>query len=358
MQLIPVYLYPNKLDVFTNSYEEVWKTERYRQVYQKNIKIHRGVDNRIDFQVKNSDQKPLSIVGSSLVFVLVDKEQNRLILEKSCEIQSLALGRIFVEIGHEELFDIEPGFYNFSLLKENREDVDSTEHRVIKRTPVYVDSNYSATGIIEVLGDLKGNPIKSLEIKEFKQDVPENYTEPYTFYSSIISARPELNNGSSMHTFQFYMTDYNGEVTIQGSLSDGASPNIWIDINDPITVIGSNLKYKNIVGKYNWFRIKHIPNRVSSTAEFVVAQTILNSYTVSIKSGGRGYIVGDTITISGARLGGETPANNLVITVTSVDVNGTIIDFSHSGVSYAGVKTFVLSGDHPITGTIDKILYR
>ena len=38
-------------------------------------------------------------------------------------------------------------------------------------------------------------------------------------------------------------------------------------------------------------------------------------------SGGTGYAVGDEITIAGASLGGSTPANNLVVIVTAVDIS-------------------------------------
>lgn len=358
MQFIPVYLYPNKLELFTNSEADAWKTERYRQVYQKNLKIYKGADNRVDLQVRTSDQKTHNIQGSSLVFVLISKEDQRILLEKDCVEQDLSIGRAYVEIDEIDLYDLEPGLYQYSILKETRSNIDSTEHKVTKRTPVYLDSNYGVAGTLEIFGDIKGEPSPSLEISEFRQDVPEDFSQPYTYYSSIIDAKPEISTGSSLHTFQFYMTDYNGSVTIQGSLSKGGNPFNWIDIIDPIPVVGSDLKYKNIVGKYNFFRIKHIPNKVSAVAEFVVAQTILNEYTVSIRTGGRGYQLNDTITISGARLGGETPTNNLIITVTSVDENGAILTVTHQGLSYPGVKTFVLSGDNLETGTIDKILYR
>ena len=73
MQLISVYLYPNKIDVFTNA-SAAWQTKRYRRVYNRNIKIYRGVDNRIDLQVRNSDEKAADTTGSTLVFNLVERE--------------------------------------------------------------------------------------------------------------------------------------------------------------------------------------------------------------------------------------------------------------------------------------------
>jgi hypothetical protein len=42
-------------------------------VYNRNLKIFRGVDNRIDIQVRNSDQKASNIAGSTLVFNLVNQ---------------------------------------------------------------------------------------------------------------------------------------------------------------------------------------------------------------------------------------------------------------------------------------------
>jgi hypothetical protein len=62
MQFNPVYLYPNKVDVFTTP-SDIWSTERYRRVYNRNLKIFRGVDNRIDIQVRNSDKKPATLLA-------------------------------------------------------------------------------------------------------------------------------------------------------------------------------------------------------------------------------------------------------------------------------------------------------
>jgi hypothetical protein len=59
MQLGSVYLYPNRLDVYTNF--DDWVHERNRKVYQRNLKVYRGVDNRIEFRVKTSDQKVVNI---------------------------------------------------------------------------------------------------------------------------------------------------------------------------------------------------------------------------------------------------------------------------------------------------------
>jgi hypothetical protein len=77
MQLNSTYLYPNVVDVFLNL-SATWQAERYRNVYNRNVKIYRGGDNRIDIQMKNSDQKAIPITtGYIPVFVLVNAEQEQ-----------------------------------------------------------------------------------------------------------------------------------------------------------------------------------------------------------------------------------------------------------------------------------------
>lgn len=359
MQFNPVYLYSNKLDVFTNPLAS-WQTERYRRVYNRNLKIYRSVDNRIDLQVRNSDQKTSNITGSTLVFNLVTRETQDLILQKDCTEQDLLSGKVFVTLTELDMLDIDPGFYNYSIIKEVRETIDSTDYKVTSRIPMYMDSQYGTVGIIEVSGDVSGAIDKSIVVDKF------NYTNPFTqgdetpkFYiSSIIDARPTINTANSLHTFQFYHTNYVGSVTIQGSIDEqGATPrdNKWSDV---ATVNLTTEQYKNVTGKYTWFRIKHVPLGASSVARFTVAQTLLFTYEVTIGISGRGYSVGNTIQILGSNLGGESPTNNLTITVTSVGTQGEIQAITWIGSSYNGVRTFVIDGNLSVPGTLDKVLYR
>lgn len=261
MQFNPVYLYANKLDVFTTS-SDTWSIERYRRVYNRNLKIFRGVDNRIDIQVRNSDQKTSNIVGSTLVFNLVSQDTKHLVLQKDFTEMDLATGKVTVNITSEELLGLDLGFYNYSIVKEVRTTVDSTDYRVTSKIPLYLDSQYDTIGTLEITGDVYGNVTDSVTIKTF------NYTNPFTqgdveprpwYTSEIIDAAPTISPAYPIHTFQFYSTNYTGTVQIQGNLDDqGATPRetTWATI---ATVDLAIEKYKNVTGKYNWFRIKHIP---------------------------------------------------------------------------------------------------
>ena len=71
MQINSIYLYPNKLDVYTSD-TATWTAERNRMVYNRNLKVYRGSDNRIDLQLRNGDQKAYNATGSTIIFNLVN----------------------------------------------------------------------------------------------------------------------------------------------------------------------------------------------------------------------------------------------------------------------------------------------
>ena len=78
-------------------------------------------------------------------------------------------------------------------------------------------------------------------------------------------------------------------------------------------------------------------------ATFDVAVTRNNGYSVTIGFGGSGYAAGETFQVAGADLGGTTPANNLTITIDTVDA-GVITAVSISGTAAIDASTPVTNG--------------
>jgi hypothetical protein len=231
-------------------------------VYNRNLKIFRGVDNRIDIQVRNNDQKASNIVGSTLVFNLVSQDTKDLVLQKDFTAMDLATGKVTVNVTAEELLDLDTGFYNYSIVKEIRTTVDSTDYTVTSKMPLYMDSQYDTTGTLEITGDVYGGVANSVIVDTFNYTNPftQGANEPAPFYTSaIIDAAPNTSPAYPIHTFQFYTTNYTGTVEIQASLdAQGATPRDT-KFSTVATVDLVNEKYKNVTGKYNWFRVKHIP---------------------------------------------------------------------------------------------------
>ena len=256
MQQISIYLYPNSIDVFTNL--ETWTKERYRKVYNRNLKVYGGTDNRINIQIRNQDQKTFNISGSTVVFSLIGRDKPELILEKDCQVIDADLGKLYFKLLESELIDIEPGLYDYSFRKEVRTQLNDNEYIVTDSLPLYSDSQYGVVGTIEILGSVQGLTTPSTVIKEFAQRIVYSLPNLDYYESGIINARPEFNTPQSLHTFQLYFSNFSGQVKIQGSLSEGANPKVWTDIQT-LTYTNASLEYVNLTGKYNWFRVKYTP---------------------------------------------------------------------------------------------------
>jgi hypothetical protein len=174
---------------------------------------------------------------------------------------------VHVTLTKEELLDLESGFYNYSVTQELRTAVDGTAYvagnnfKVTSRTPMFQDSQYGAIGTLEVSGDVLGETEESVEVTKFEYINPAatGSTDPKYYTSSLIDALGHTQTASSLHTFQIYSTNYTGTVKIQGSLSEGGTPHVWTDIGSPITLSGASQTYRNVTGKYNFFRIRHFP---------------------------------------------------------------------------------------------------
>lgn len=266
MYLASLYLYSNKIDAFTNM-SGVSDNERFRKVYNRNLKIYRSADNRLEIRVKNGDQRASQIGNTVPVFTLIAGDTQKQVLQKDCEIRDPQQGNAFVDLTRNELEKLEQGFYRYSVSLESRELLESgqTDYTVTRRQPLYVDSVYEAIGNIEIVGNLHGTFQPTVEITEFLYINPIGLGEPEQpfFVSSAIDAQPTTSTPQRLHTFQFYFTDYEGRVTIEASLDpQGATPHKWIVV-DEFEPTGTLTDYRVVEGKYTWFRVKHFPANIT-----------------------------------------------------------------------------------------------
>jgi hypothetical protein len=106
------------------------------------------------------------------------------------------------------------------------------------------------------------------------------------------------------------------------------------------------------VDYYTYYEISQGPG--SSTtglgAVFTVEVT-RGEYAAALENAGAGYTVGDTLVVEGTEIGGLTPANDLTITVDSVD-SGAILTYSVSG---SGISTDTVFALKPYLYTVSDI---
>ncbi len=236
MQKISSYLYPNRVIVIADL---VSFPVEMQIVYQRIIKIYKNIDNVIEFDVKNADQKRISLTGYTIKFVMTDLN-NALIAEKVATLSSVT-GLCSVTIDESDTLNLDKGFYNFALYIETASGV---------KTLLYADTQYGAKGKIEMVGDLMPEPRPVATVTSFLE-------EQSVLYSSAISAEPGINGDQALHTFAFYPNSLIGTIYIDASLSETSQSVQWVEIDSiPVTATDSTF-YKNYSGVYSWFRVRY-----------------------------------------------------------------------------------------------------
>jgi hypothetical protein len=338
MQLNPCYLYSNKIEVYTNL--DNWPIEGYNKVYQRPFKLFKGVDNRLDFQVKNRDQKSKNVEGYSLFFNMLTLEHKPVITSRACTFEDISSGRAYVILEEDDVVDLTYGSYYFSLYLVN----DQTE----LKTPLYGDSQFGAIGNIEVVANIFPDPVPDV-IPNLRAIALGDF-----YYSDVFAAFDDKDS----HLFRLHTTSFSGNVVIEATKEITTEPSVWIEVDVvPLSNITGVIE-RTVADTWTHFRIKHGQD-TSNSAKFTIGQNTNELYSASVYDGGKGYSVGDVITITGSKLDGGDGVNDLNITVTAVNYGCSIVSITWTGTSISGVRSFVLEGTgNPLTGSLDKVEYR
>jgi hypothetical protein len=141
MITVKAYLYPNTVEV--QVFDPTIFTTRNRVVYSRPIKVYQGVDNPIQIIVRNQDQKPVNLTGSTVTASIQDPVNQ-------VTIKSYAVTWV----------DITKGLGNFTF---DANTINSLEQRFYKlalsttvissdvTSPVYIDDNYTVPLDLEIL---------------------------------------------------------------------------------------------------------------------------------------------------------------------------------------------------------------
>lgn len=255
MQKISTYLYPNRVSVVADlvAYPVEW-----RIVYQRTLKIYQGMDNVIEFDIKNAEQRRIDITGYTLECVIMD--------ENSQEVYTAAVtplpqttGLASITIPASAVAYMVPQFLKYSVYIVSG----ST------KTPLYSDTQFGAIGKMELIGGATPTPLAPKIIDSFTH--LDNDTDPRVivknYYSDAVEVNPlnDINEQSSIN-LEFRLSGLNATVTVQVTnyvVVSAASE--WRDL-ETFTVTPSTervFKTYNEVEDYSnnigWLRIKYVP---------------------------------------------------------------------------------------------------
>lgn len=365
MQKISSYLYSNRIQLLADLADF---SVEYTNVYQRNVKIYNGIDNVLEFDIKNADQKRIDLtMFDSLSLNIMDQAGNALPSSPYTVTpldQTTKKGIAKVTIPATDLETLTPQFFTYSVTGL------SNAEPVI----LYADTRFGALGKLELVGNAV--PVdqgqKTSTYNSFTAEIDLKGTP--TYHSGAIPAKFYEAVPSSNFDFQVNLIGFTGSIWIEATNKStinleafknsgylrSATYDNYTGVWTPATV--------DITGTdYQYFRVSYTtPTSNGMGASFLV--TLDNGqYNVSVRAGGTGYALTSKIKVLGSLLGGTDGINDLIISVVSIDGSGhyvpngpssytssEITGITWEGTAVEGTATFTVTGTN-ITGNVDKI---
>jgi hypothetical protein len=246
MQLIPRYLVNNRINLVSN---DAGFTVEYRPVYTRELKIYKGIDNKIQFRLLNADQKPVTITGTP-IFVAFDETGTK-VLEYLATVtddssSKETRGMFEVTITDVDLLNIRQQYLQYNIYI--KEDFDN---KII----TYANRNFDNSGTMYIDSRSYPGPKYSAEIVDF-YPMNNKWVAGNTAAASIY-ANPGTNDKEGLYTVSIYSTGYIGTVVIQATLDNQINGlNNWVDVVE-ITLNGSETEpvTVNFYGIYTYLKI-------------------------------------------------------------------------------------------------------
>ena len=361
MQKISSYLYPNRVELLADL--AAYNVE-YTNVYQRIVKIYQGIDNVIEFDIKNADQKRIDLTTVSSMQLNVMDAMGNALPQSPYTVSPTALkGIATVTIPKEDLVDLDPQFLRYSVtgIKDSQDII------------FYGDSRFDALGKIELVGsampverkprvydtwtaeiDLKGMPIY------------HSPAIPAKFYEAVKTEVLNFNIDVQGFIGSIWIdATTNGTTNVEAWKAAGKPFGSWTQVVEDgsftgVVPFGANIP----VGDYQYFRVSYTLPMISGVGAGFRVTRKDNVYNVQIQTGGTGYAVGAMIKVPGSQMGGVDGVNDLIITVTGVDASSagftssyavsSVATISWAGAAADGTGTHLVSGTN-IAGTVDKV---
>ena len=251
MQKIQSYLYPNRVILIADL---AGFTVENKIVYARTIKIYNGVDNAIQFDIQNADQKRINLSTlSSIELNLMDMSGNELPESPYTVTPTATTGIATVTIPSEDLMDLADQNLKYSVTAT------SGNNTVM----LYCDSRFGAVGTIQLVGNAMPTIKDSTVYDRFNGEI--NFDGDVINHTSAIPAKFYESVATEFMDFEIEMTDYIGDVYLEATKDSTISVESFRTQLNNATVLATRtyttansttLTFDNISTEgWNYFRI-------------------------------------------------------------------------------------------------------
>jgi hypothetical protein len=249
VQLILGYLYKQKITMVKNADLEPLRENQLQ--YAKPLQIYKGVDNQYQFLIRNSDQKPVSLVDSTVLFNLIDSGNQELVFSRYLDLNYNDRGVATTILEATLLNDVAAGPYNYSILVVDPEG---------RQQVVYADDNYNAQGVAYVNDKTYPRFVASVQPKlgPFYNNNPNTagYSDAGQIFTDVILIKDRTKSRAVAQTVQYQVTAFTGNIQVQASLEPipTAVPEAWFTVHTETITGMTGTGYFNFLGKFSQVR--------------------------------------------------------------------------------------------------------
>ena len=179
----------------------------YTNVYQRNVKVYKGVDNVLEFDIKNADQKRIDLTTvTNLQLNLMDISGNALYNSPyTITKNSPITGITSVTIPFEDLEDLTPQNLKYSITAT------VSGNNIV----LYADSRFGALGTIELMESVVPICKKQTIYDRFSGEI--NYMGNVIYHSSAYATKFYEASPTDYISFTVDYTNFAGQLYVEGT---------------------------------------------------------------------------------------------------------------------------------------------
>jgi len=271
MQKIQSYLYPNRIQLLTNLDESSTNNQvEWRIVYQRTIKVYKGIDNVLEIDVKNNDQKRISLAGHIIKMIVMDQANNEINTYTAVNLEDdsshAGRGLTRVTIPADDIANLYPQFLNFAVYMQTEGESDKL---------LYGDSRYGAKGTIELLNGINTKPNLNKKYDNFRPETnyQTNQTHVTYYYSDPMPVKFYQAVPTNPINLSVNVTNFIGTIELQTSNKDTIGHEAFNQLSIQTQAFAqarsTPVTFTNIdVADYTYLRIKY--TKTAGTVDYAM----------------------------------------------------------------------------------------
>jgi hypothetical protein len=239
-------------------------------VYQRTIKVYKGIDNVLEIDVKNNDQKRISLAGHIIKMIVMDQANNEINTYTAVNLEDdsshAGRGLTRVTIPADDIANLYPQFLNFAVYMQTEGESDKL---------LYGDSRYGAKGTIELLNGINTKPNLNKKYDNFRPETnyQTNQTHVTYYYSDPMPVKFYQAVPTNSINLSVNVTNFIGTIELQTSNKDTIGHEAFNQLSIQTQAFAqarsTPVTFTNIdVADYTYLRIKY--TKTAGTVDYAM----------------------------------------------------------------------------------------